>query len=90
MHHIDNEMDYQQLIETMSTEVYRNLTQAVELGKWPNGQALTNEQRENAMQAIIAWGQLHLGERERVGYIDTGHKAGGRCEAPEESPLSWK
>ncbi len=62
-------MDYLQLVETMSPDVYRNLLRSVELGRWPDGRPLTPEQRENAMQAIIAWGQLHLPEEERVGYI---------------------
>ena len=43
-----------------------------------------------ALQAIIAWGALHLEESERVGFIDRGHKAGDTCDAPEETPLSWK
>ena len=47
-------MDYQQMIDSMTPEVFENLRRAVELGKWPDGQALNSQQRENAMQAIIA------------------------------------
>lgn len=83
-------MDYQQLIDTMTPEIYRNLKNSVEVGKWPDGKALTREQREHAMAAIIAWGQAHLSEHERVGFIDKGHKAGEVCDDPEEMPLSWK
>ena len=83
-------MDYQQMIENMTPEQYRSLRRAVELGKWPDGQKLTPEQKQNAMQAVIAWGERHLPETERVGYIDKGHKAGSSCDDPAESPLNWK
>lgn len=83
-------MDYLQMIETMSRDVYDRLRRAVEIGKWPDGTALTAEQRENALQAIIAWGERHLEQQERVGYIDRGSKAGKVCADPSESPLTWK
>lgn len=83
-------MDYQQLIEAMSPEQYQSLRRAVELGKWPDGSPVTREQRENAMQAIIAWGQRHLPAEQRVGYIDRGHKEGEQCDDPDETPLNWK
>jgi hypothetical protein len=83
-------MDYTQMIETMTPEIYQSLKRSVELGTWPDGKRLTPEQRENAMQAIIAWGERHLAATERVGYIDKGHKAGDTCDTPLETPLSWK
>ena len=82
-------MDYLQLIESMSPAVYRRLVRAVELGKWPDGKALNSEQRENALQAIIAWGQRHLPEEERVGYLDGRVPVEGRCAKEDESPLKW-
>ena len=89
-------MDYTQMIEGMSLEIYQSLKRSVELGKWPDGKRLTTDQRENAMQAIIAWGEKHLGETERVGFIDKGHKEGDTCDDPVagddpvEMPLNWK
>ena len=80
-------MDYSELIETMSPEIYQNLLQSVERGKWPDGRALTAEQRENAMQAIIAWGEKYLPENERVGYVKPKPQPGDACD---EAPLSWK
>ena len=47
-------MDYQQMIDSMSPEIYQSLKRSVELGKWPDGKPLTPEQRQHAMQAIIA------------------------------------
>ncbi len=82
-------MDYQQLIASMTPELYRRLRQAVETGKWPDGSAVTPEQREHALQAVIAWGEQHLPEEQRVGYIDRGHKDGDDCDDPDETPLNW-
>ena len=83
-------MDYQQMIESLTPELYRSLRRAVELGRWPDGSRLTPEQREHAMQAIIAWGERHLDATERVGYIDRGRKAGDTCGEPEATPLNWQ
>ncbi len=83
-------MDYQQLIDTLTPEIYQSLKRSLELGKWPDGKPLTAQQRHNTMQAIIAWGEKHLPETERVGYIDKGHKAGDSCDDPRETTLNWK
>jgi uncharacterized protein len=83
-------MDYLNTIKTMTPQIYQNLRRAVELGKWPDGSPVTPEQREHAMQAIIAWGQQHLPEDQRVGFIDKGHKDGESCDDPQETPLNWK
>ena len=83
-------MDYQQLVETMTPAIYQNLKRSVEIGKWPDGKSLTPEQRQEAMQAVIAWGKLHLPENERVGFIDKGHKAGDSCDDPQETALKWR
>ena len=83
-------MDYQQMIDSMSPEIYQSLKRSVELGKWPDGKPLTPEQRQHALQAIIAWGEKHLPQEQRVGYIDKGHKAGDSCDDPLETTLHWK
>jgi uncharacterized protein len=83
-------MSYLQLIEIMPPEIYRSLLRSVELGKWPDGKTLTSEQRANAMHAIIAWGERHLAERDRVGYIEKKQNSGALCDTPRETPLSWK
>ena len=83
-------MDYQQTIETMSPEIYHRLLRAVELGKWPDGKLLTDEQRTHSMQAIIAWGERHLSDRERVGFIQKKEKAGEQCDTSSQTPLKWR
>ena len=83
-------MDYQQLIETMSPDIFQSLKRSLEVGKWPDGKPMTPAQRESAMQAVIAWGEKHLPPTERVGSIDKGRKAGDSCDDPQETLLNWK
>ncbi|CNF16215.1 protein YeaC [Yersinia similis] len=48
-------MELEDLISVMTPEIYQRLVQAVELGKWPDGVALTPEQKENSLQMVMLW-----------------------------------
>ncbi|MGR7054731.1 YeaC family protein [Klebsiella aerogenes] len=48
-------MDIEHIIASMTPELYQRLATAVELGKWPDGVALTPEQKENSMQLVMLW-----------------------------------
>ncbi|WP_395342721.1 YeaC family protein [Ningiella sp. W23] len=48
-------MQVEQLLAAMTPQIYENLRQAVETGKWPDGNALTEDQKENAMQAVLLY-----------------------------------
>jgi len=52
-------MDVKDLIAAMTPEIYQRLAQAVELGKWPDGVALTPEQKENSLQAVMLWQSMN-------------------------------
>ena len=52
-------MDVKDLIAAMTPEIYQRLVQAVELGKWPDGVALTREQKENSLQAVMLWQSMN-------------------------------
>ena len=78
-------MDFNTILEMITPEVHGSLRRAVEIGKWADGVALTREQREQCLQAVIAYEQRHLEARQRTGYIDLGAKAGSR-DAPGEEP----
>ena len=72
---------FEELLAGMTPEIHQNLKQAVELGRWPNGERLTREQVELCLQAVIAWDARNLPESERVAYIDRDdlqRKRGGR------------
>ena len=64
-------MTFEKMIEAMTPEVYQSLRRAVELGKWPTGVRLTQEQRETSLRAVIAYEHRHgVSDQERVGFID--------------------
>lgn len=83
-------MDFDSLIRSITPETYDSLKRALELGKWADGKRLTPEQRAHVMQAIIAWGERHLPEQERVGFIDRGTKEEGEmCDDDEHKPVKF-
>ncbi|MCL6746029.1 YeaC family protein [Kosakonia sp. R1.Fl] len=48
-------MNFDQIVNSMTPEIYQRLVTAVELGKWPDGVALTQEQKENSLQLVMLW-----------------------------------
>ncbi|GBL03310.1 YeaC family protein [Glaciecola sp. KUL10] len=48
-------MDVEQLVSAMTPQIYENLRSAVETGKWPDGTRLTDEQKENSLQAVLLY-----------------------------------
>ncbi|AMO49100.1 hypothetical protein GA0061071_111103 [Kosakonia oryzendophytica] len=48
-------MSVDQIVNSMTPEIYQRLVTAVELGKWPDGVALTPEQKENSLQLVMLW-----------------------------------
>jgi len=84
-------MNYLAAIEKMTQAEYSALVTAIEIGRWPNGERLTEEQRQNAMSAVIAYGQLKLPEDERVGYIHSPkHDHCGSDGDDDVQTLNWK
>ena len=81
-------MEYQQLVDQLTPELVERFRTALELGRWPDGRPVTDEQKAHCMQAVIAYEARHRPEEERVGYIDHGRKAGQHCD-DEPQPLNW-
>lgn len=48
-------MSIEQMLANITPETYENLKFAVETGKWRNGQKLSQEQRDNALQLVMAY-----------------------------------
>lgn len=61
--------EFRQLVDQLTPEVYENMKRAVETGRWPDGRAVSAEQREICIQAVITWEAAHLPESERSGYM---------------------
>jgi uncharacterized protein YeaC (DUF1315 family) len=79
-------MDLQQLLNSITPDIYQKLQKAVEIGRWPDGSRISDEQRSLCMQAIIAYDQRNP-EIERTGYVPPKESA---C-APEDKPkpIKW-
>ncbi|NBM55577.1 DUF1315 family protein [Proteus sp. G2669] len=62
-------MEVNELISMVTPEIYQRISTAVELGKWPDGVALTDEQKEHCMQIVLLWQAKnnHIPEHMTVG-----------------------
>lgn len=85
-------MDFEKLLDSITPDIYQNLKQSVELGKWPNGQALTKEQTALCLQAMISYETKHLPAEEGTGFVEPKKPTacGDHSEDPAaETPLKW-
>ncbi|KJZ07806.1 MAG: YeaC family protein [Marinomonas sp.] len=84
-------MNFKEMIDNMSPEVYESIKLAVELGKWPNGVRLTDEQKELCLQAVITYDYTNKGEDERVGFIDRNAHLGcsSKTDTLEHETVKW-
>lgn len=84
-------MNFKEMIDNMSPEVYESIKLAVELGKWPNGVRLTDEQKELCLQTVITYDYSNKGEDERVGFIDRNAHLGcsSKKDTLEHETVKW-
>ncbi len=72
-------MNFEQLATGMTVEVYRQLKTAVEISRWPNGERLTEQQKQICLEAILRYEMEHLPPEQRTGYIPP--KIGSHCDS---------
>ncbi|TPE55626.1 DUF1315 family protein [Maribrevibacterium harenarium] len=84
-------MNFRDMIDNMTPAVYGRLKQAVELGKWPNGVKLTEEQKELCLQAVITYDYTRKNEEDRVGYISREAHSGcdSKTDTLEHDTVKW-
>ncbi|MFO7786759.1 DUF1315 family protein [Vreelandella utahensis] len=74
-------MTYEELIRQLDPRIYQRLRESLQLGKWPDGTPLSEEQKRICMEAIIWYENEHgIPEEERTGTIerpDSGKGDGG-------------
>ncbi|EPJ5576394.1 YeaC family protein [Citrobacter farmeri] len=63
-------MNLDEIVNSMTPEVYQRLSTAVELGKWSDGVALTPEQKDNSLQLVMLWQARHNTDAQHM-TIDT-------------------
>ena len=54
----------EQLIEHMDEALYLRLKEAVEIGRWPDGRALTEQQKQDTMALVLLYQARHLDQDE--------------------------
>jgi uncharacterized protein YeaC (DUF1315 family) len=72
------------ILAALNPDIVDRLRTAVEIGKWPNGDRLTDEQRATSMRAVLLWEGKNLPENLRTGYIDKGKKEGEACDTDHD------
>lgn len=86
-------MDFESLVARMDETAFSSLRLAIEIGRFPDGRRLTDEQRALCMEAVLKWEIQNLPPEQRTGYIDRGVKQEGeRCagdDHDEDQPLRF-
>ncbi len=63
-------MNFEALVRSMPPATYENLKTSLEIGKWPDGTRLTDQQKEDCMQLVLGYDMIHFPENQRIGFID--------------------
>ena len=67
---IEKEAAFVDQVAALTPERYAQLKQALELGRWPNGERLSTQQRSICMEAVILYDHQKLPEEARTLYIE--------------------
>lgn len=79
-------MTFEEIIQKIDPQIYKNLRMAIELGKWPDGRVLTREQKEISMEAVIYYeNQANIPDSERIGFIDNAKVKTTPCATSSDS-----
>lgn len=77
-------MTVDQLIASMTPDIRAKLTRAVELGKWPDGVRLSDEQRETIMEALMLWQARYEPHNGEAYTIDDSGEMRFLCDSEKE------
>jgi uncharacterized protein YeaC (DUF1315 family) len=66
-----------ELVESLTPDMVDDLKRAIELGKFPDGRLVSEEQKELMIEATIRYDALKLPEEERTGFIHRKKQASG-------------
>ncbi|MEJ2044334.1 MAG: DUF1315 family protein [Reinekea sp.] len=63
-------MNFDELATNMTPDIYSRLREAIELGRWPTGLALSKEQKSLCLEAVIKYEIAQdIPVEQRTGYI---------------------
>ena len=66
-----------ELVESLTPDMVDDLKRAIELGKFPDGRVVSEEQKELMIEATIRYDALKLPKEERTGFIHRKKQASG-------------
>lgn len=81
-------MSFEQLLNNLNPQIVGSLKRAIELGKWPNGVSLTDQQRSLCAEAVANWERRNLPAEEQVGYVPPKKTACADKDEGEQR-LNW-
>ena len=68
-------MNLEQLINSITPDIYESLKTAIELGKWEDGKRLEKDQVALCLEAVMRYESTNISEEERVGYMENACKS---------------
>lgn len=69
-------MTVDELINSMTPEIYNNMKTALELSRWPDGRKLESDQKTLCMEALIRYENIaDMPAEQRIGYMEAACKS---------------
>ena len=62
-------MDYSKTVASLTPHMIEKIKTAIELGKWENGDKMTEMQLESAMQAVMLWEAQNKGNSRNEPFV---------------------
>ncbi|MBY6191785.1 YeaC family protein [Microbulbifer agarilyticus] len=78
-----------ELLKILNPQIVGSLKRAIELGKWPNGVAITAEQKMLCAEAVAHWEQQHTDPKSRVGVVPPKSTPCADKHGDDESSITW-
>lgn len=85
-------MNYHDFVDQLDEKTVSQLRTAVEIGRWENGEQLTEQQRDSAMQAVMLWQAKYeiSGDDEPFKLKPNGELKLGKGKVIKEAPLEYQ
>jgi uncharacterized protein YeaC (DUF1315 family) len=85
-------MRYQNFVDNLDAQTINKLQFAVEIGRWDNGDKLTEKQKDSAIQAIMLWqaNNQDSASNEPFKVDSKGEFRIGKGDKLKDTPLEFK
>ena len=87
----NNTLEINNILSAMTPEIHARFQNAIAIGRWPNGDKLTDEQKATCIKAVIVYENHCKAPSERTGFVPP--KASPCADEShihtEEKPLNW-